>query len=78
MPLPPITSRRARIWSPPLAETEREVKPDAGPWVALGNGRFRSMSTGRMKYDPHQDPTWHADIKRRTDEALEQAGKEPL
>lgn len=39
-------------------------KPDDGPWVPLGNGRFRSATTGRLKYDPHSDPAWQADIKR--------------
>jgi hypothetical protein len=40
-------------------------KPEAGPWIALGNGRYRSQSTGRLKYDPWQDPAWEADQRRR-------------
>lgn len=42
-----------------------QPKPETGPWISLGNGRFRSASTGRFKYDPNQDPAWRADIQRR-------------
>ena len=38
--------------------------PDAGPWVDLGNGRSRSASTGKMRYDPNADPAYRDAIKR--------------
>lgn len=45
-------------------EEIQQVSQDAGPWVDLGNGRSRSASTGRMRYDPNADPAWHDSIKR--------------
>lgn len=38
--------------------------PDAGPWVDLSNGRSRSASTGKMRYDPSADPEYQHAIKR--------------
>jgi hypothetical protein len=29
---------------------------DLGPWVPIGNGRYRSQSTGRLMYIPTEDP----------------------
>lgn len=45
---------------------------DQGPWVSLGNGRYKSQSTGRLKYNPEENPEYKADMHRR---ALELAKK---
>ena len=45
-------------------QTPVATGPDVGPWGDLGNGRSRSASTGRLRYDPSGDPEYQQAIKR--------------